>query len=1014
MKKLFFLLALISISVSAQTRRVRVVNTIDELVSTSNNPLQIDTNIYVADTNRGGLFSTKVASGVVTNLGTKFLSQANTNYYYDRLIDGPLNLKWFGALGDGTNDDTIAIQAACSMATTGTNLAQLQGVDIYAPPGIYKISAPIILHTGTKFRGAGRVKTQFLNLSTTNDSFVYDGTPINAVSTPITLSDFWIFGRDNATAGAGFRFLGNTNNIAVDIQNVFIYGHYDGFIFSHVVGGQIIENWTLNTVHDSFTIGGGTTTLLVAGNIAQTSGRYGWYIHDSVYCSFNANASDIHQTGWYMTNVSNLNFSGNGAEAFSEDGVHAVNVRNTSFDNFYAQGLQGSNGCRSAIRLDGGFALGIKALRAEIPIGSPQLEQAIVLTNAIMGSYPAQVYTSGQINFPIWNKVGHTNGEPNRPDLLVSLAPDDQYIKSTFSSHKYVIVDDIWLRNNGGQYLALSNAFGLLLGSNTNNYALLQLNGTNGASKDVGYANGGILRWLARSSGIESGGNSGSDFSIFRFNDDGTQATNALYINRSSGFTAIGNSTAPGWQLDVFGSANVRGTLFASGQTGIGTAAPDASAKLEVNSTNSALLFPRMTTTQRNAIGSPTDGLIFYNTTVPEFQQRVNGAWLPVGNSGISTNGALPYLFLRGNFDGGTTWDNTLIYSNANDTVAAVVGATKRGRLGSATNSPASGGILGQFRVGGWDTTTYVLGGGMFGYATENWLAGKNGTELRFHVVSNTTDIAALAMTIGQDKMVKLESASAPNQYLGTDGNGKIITVALGAVTATNAYTTVFEENSPLTARTNLAFIGSAITATDNGASNRTDVTINSRVNAVADQGGTGLYAMTGVGSGATRTLTAGNSGINIVNGNGISGNPTIYLNTNAVNSIYRTKTLNIGADTAILTLTPDANLAGFGGVLRGTIVAVDPSPSEVYVASFRIPFSARRVDANGGVDGSAKIIYDESALFNEVDFDDAGGTYTGATSCNLTIHTTDSFGYSSIIIYYYVDVYGPGTVTPL
>ena len=51
-------------------------------------------------------------------------------------------------------------------------------------------------------------------------------------------------------------------------------------------------------------------------------------------------------------------------------------------------------------------------------------------------------------------------------------------------------------------------------------------------------------------------------------------------------------------------------------QTGIGTTTPDASAKLEVSSTSKGILFPRMTTVQRNAIISPANGLHVFDTDV--------------------------------------------------------------------------------------------------------------------------------------------------------------------------------------------------------------------------------------------------------------------------------------------------------------------------------------------------------------------------------------------------------------
>ncbi|WP_456462174.1 hypothetical protein [Reichenbachiella sp.] len=61
---------------------------------------------------------------------------------------------------------------------------------------------------------------------------------------------------------------------------------------------------------------------------------------------------------------------------------------------------------------------------------------------------------------------------------------------------------------------------------------------------------------------------------------------------------------------------------------GVWTNTPDASAALEVNSTTGGLLMPRMTSTERDEISSPADGLMIYNTTTSKFQGRAGGAWV--------------------------------------------------------------------------------------------------------------------------------------------------------------------------------------------------------------------------------------------------------------------------------------------------------------------------------------------------------------------------------------------------
>ncbi len=59
----------------------------------------------------------------------------------------------------------------------------------------------------------------------------------------------------------------------------------------------------------------------------------------------------------------------------------------------------------------------------------------------------------------------------------------------------------------------------------------------------------------------------------------------------------------------------------------IGASSPNASALLDVTSTTKGILFPRMTTTQKNAIASPAAGLVIYDTTLGKLCVRTASAW---------------------------------------------------------------------------------------------------------------------------------------------------------------------------------------------------------------------------------------------------------------------------------------------------------------------------------------------------------------------------------------------------
>ncbi|MHA8083512.1 hypothetical protein ACST14_08825 [Aquirufa sp. A-Brett2-15D] len=94
-------------------------------------------------------------------------------------------------------------------------------------------------------------------------------------------------------------------------------------------------------------------------------------------------------------------------------------------------------------------------------------------------------------------------------------------------------------------------------------------------------------------------------------------------------------------------------------QTGIGTTTPNASAKLEIASTNKGLLIPRMTDAQKTSIPTPANGLMIYQTDgligfyvnagtsgTPAWT-RVNTNWTRSGNDiaytagNISTTGTI-------------------------------------------------------------------------------------------------------------------------------------------------------------------------------------------------------------------------------------------------------------------------------------------------------------------------------------------------------------------------------------
>lgn len=88
----------------------------------------------------------------------------------------------------------------------------------------------------------------------------------------------------------------------------------------------------------------------------------------------------------------------------------------------------------------------------------------------------------------------------------------------------------------------------------------------------------------------------------------------ALSTNNSA---LVGHSTVGGGNyafVTVFGRPASDFAVTSNGNVGFGTSTPNASARVQIDSTTQGLLPPRMTVAQRNAIASVAEGLVVYST----------------------------------------------------------------------------------------------------------------------------------------------------------------------------------------------------------------------------------------------------------------------------------------------------------------------------------------------------------------------------------------------------------------
>jgi len=168
-------------------------------------------------------------------------------------------------------------------------------------------------------------------------------------------------------------------------------------------------------------------------------------------------------------------------------------------------------------------------------------------------------------------------------------------------------------------------------------------------------------------------------------------------------------------------------SLF-SQNIGIGTNSPSASALLDITAANKGILVPRVTNTQMNAIASPANGLLVYNTDSSCFAYRNATAW----------------VFLKGNTTASNDWSTK---GNAGtDTSKNFIGTTDNVDLIFKRNNVRAGFLSGislntSFGVGALNPGTTSAANSAFGYqALYSNISGPENTATGYRAMYSNID----------------------------------------------------------------------------------------------------------------------------------------------------------------------------------------------------------------------------------------------------------------------------------
>jgi len=196
----------------------------------------------------------------------------------------------------------------------------------------------------------------------------------------------------------------------------------------------------------------------------------------------------------------------------------------------------------------------------------------------------------------------------------------------------------------------------------------------------------------------------------------------------------------------------------------------DASAMLDVASTTSGMLIPRMLETERTAIASPAEGLMVYQTDGTEGFYYYDGTnWVQLGAGGTGTTGDIGEMF-----EYNTSGSSSDITVTAEGTFYGWISATTGITNGvtfddNSTADRLTATVAGDYKVDvsisfGTSTTNHIVEGSIF----------KNGVKvdnLSFRRKLSSSDLGVAVIT----GIVNLSASDYIDLRFSSDGNGDIV-----------------------------------------------------------------------------------------------------------------------------------------------------------------------------------------------------------------------------------------------